>query len=270
MPQLQRILLIDYPIYRQAARREKVLTIPEGENRIPGCFLSGITLPPGSRQCPSPPCPETSARSVNQDTRSCDHRTQTLCFSLFCLFPFFGRQIRAVQSSFGTYRLTRYFCGVGGGSDGAGGGVGNTECGPSTSPSLYCTVTVNLTINTTVGSDSPAALTFGAAAPARPDPRRPPFGRYTIYSSSSLTPPPSSRKAARVQETSIVWCASPSSLGKGHGRPAAVSCPSPNRFYLPLPSSRATPSTTSCSTSRRFPTPPKRTASAASIWRGGF
>lgn len=109
---LQRILLlIGYPIYRQAARREKVLTIPEGEeNRTPGCFLSGITLPPGSRQCSSPPCLETSARSVNQNTRSCDHRTQTFCFSLFCLFPFFGRQIRAVQSSFGTYRLTRYFC----------------------------------------------------------------------------------------------------------------------------------------------------------------
>ena len=87
--------------YLSAARREKVLTIPEGEeNRTPGCFLFKTTPPLGSRQCPSLPCLETSAGSVNQDTWSCDHRTQTFCFSLFCLFPFFfffWRQIITVQ-----------------------------------------------------------------------------------------------------------------------------------------------------------------------------
>lgn len=155
-------------------------------------------------------------------------------------------------------------------SDGAGGGVRNTECGPSTSPSLYCIVTVNLTINTTVGSESPAASDFGAASPGAARPQAPTL--RTVHYLQLLVPlsRPPSRKAARVQESSIVWVCKSFELGKGHGRPAAVSCPSPNRFYLPLPSSQATPSTTSCSTSRRFPTPPTRTASAASIWRGGF
>ena len=88
--------------YLSAARREKVLTIPEGEeNRTPGCFLSKTTPPLSSRQCPSLPCPETSTGS---------HRTQTFCFSLFCLFPPFWRQIRAVQFSFGSYRLTKFLC----------------------------------------------------------------------------------------------------------------------------------------------------------------
>lgn len=141
---------------------------------------------------------------------------------------------------------------------------------PSTSSSLYCIVTVNLTINTTVGSEAPEASDRGAVSPCAAQARAPALPiLYTIYSSSALFLDPS-RKAARVQESSIVCLCKSFELGKCHGRPAAVSCPSPNRFYLPLPSSPATPSTAACSTSRRFPTPPTRTASAASIWPGGF
>lgn len=84
----------------------------------------------------------------------------------------------------------------GGASDGAGGRVGNTECGPSTSPSLYCTVTVNLTINTTVGSESPAALDFGAASPGAARPQAPTLRtvHYLQFLFLDPHPPPPARQ----------------------------------------------------------------------------
>lgn len=89
------------------------------------------------------------------------------------------------------------FCVWGAGaSDGAGGRVGNTECGPSTSPSLYCTVTVNLTINTTVGSESPAALDFGAASPGAARPQAPTLRtvHYLQFLFLDPHPPPPARQ----------------------------------------------------------------------------
>lgn len=69
-------------------------------------------------------------------------------------FSFFLMQVRAAPFFFGSYKTESIsFLGL---RKRWGRWARNTECGPSTSPSLYCIVTVKLTINTTVGSEAPA------------------------------------------------------------------------------------------------------------------
>lgn len=68
---------------------------------------------------------------------------------------------------------------------------------PSTSSSLYCIVTVNLTINTTVGSEAPEASDCGAVSPCAAQAQAPALPiLYTIYSSSALFLDPSPQGSA--------------------------------------------------------------------------
>lgn len=125
-------------------------------------------------------------------------------------FSFHPGQVRAARFFSPSYKTKQIsFLGL---RWGWGRWVRNTECGPSTSPSLYCIVTVNLTINTTVGSEAPEASDFGAPSPgATPTPGASPPGsvHYLQLLFPLSRPPPARQRVCKKVASSV--CASPSS-----------------------------------------------------------